>query len=281
MDGNKVRIMSTGSGNTWTSVNTTTPVPGANQWFHVAYVVTPDGVTAYINGQPAGGSTATAMKNTLLAPPTRPLSDFGFGFGHYHMATPEANQFKGRIDDVRIYGRALSQAELQQVIDTASELPDLRVAGGATFAAQGETSTVGTLSGEGYVSGALTVRDRVSPGDADTPAGATLMAEKLTFAPDAAYAWTWSPTAYDMLLAGDLAFEGTGTVDLGRAEGDLINGSFRAVLMTYDTVSGADHLSDWTLVNAGGKGYNATIKAENGEVVLEYESTRGTLIKLR
>ncbi len=84
-----------------------------------------------------------------------------------------------------------------------------------------------------------------------------------------------------MLLAGDLAFEGTGTVDLGRAEGDLINGSFRAVLMTYDTVSGADHLSDWTLVNAGGKGYNATIKAENGEVVLEYESTRGTLIKLR
>ena len=56
---------------------------------------------------------------------------------------------------------------------------------------------------------------------------------------------------------------------------------FRAVLMTYDTVSGADHLSDWTLVNAGGKGYNATIKAENGEVVLEYESTRGTLIKLR
>ena len=72
-----------------------------------------------------------------------------------------------------------------------------------------------------------------------------------------------------------------GTVDLGRAEGDLINGSFRAVLMTYDTVSGADHLSDWTLVNAGGKGYNATIKAENGEVVLEYESTRGTLMWLK
>ena len=179
----------------------------------------------------------------------------------------------GRIDDVRIYGRALSQAELQQVIDTASELPDLRVAGGATFAAQDETSTVGTLSGEGYVSGALTVRDRVSPGDADTPAGATLMAEKLTFAPDAAYAWTWSPTAYDMLLAGDLTFEGTGTVDLGRAEGDLINGSFRgADDLRHGQWCGS--LSDWTLVNAGGKGYNATIKAENGEVVLEYESTR-------
>jgi len=285
MHKDKVRMMSTGtssgSPSVWSSFYTSTTVPGPNQWFHVAYVVTPDGVTAYINGQPAGGSTATAMKNTLLTPPNRPLGDFGFGFGHYHMATPETGQFKGRIDDVRIYGRALSQAELQQVIDTASELPDLRVDGGATFAAQGETSTVGTLSGEGYVSGALTVRDRVSPGDADTPAGATLMAEKLTFAPDAAYAWTWSPTAYDMLLAGDLTFEGTGTVDLGRAEGDLINGSFRAVLMTYDTVSGADHLSDWTLVNAGGKGYNATIKAENGEVVLEYESTRGTLIKLR
>lgn len=34
-------------------------------------------------------------------------------------------------------------------------------------------------------------------------------------------------------------------------------------------------------MNAGGKGYNATIKAENGEVVLEYESTRGTLMWLK
>ena len=183
---------------------------------------------------------------------------------------------------MRVYGRALSQAEVQQVIDTADALPDLRVAGGATLAAQGATNTVRTLSGEGYVSGALTVLDRVSAGDdAGTPAGATLMAEQVTLAPGAVYAWSWSPSAHDMLLTGDLVIGGAGTLDLGRSEGDLINGSFRAVLMTYDTLTGAEYLSGWTLVNAGGKGYNAVIKAENGEVVLEYESTRGTLMWLK
>ncbi|MDD4441682.1 MAG: autotransporter-associated beta strand repeat-containing protein [Kiritimatiellae bacterium] len=282
MNANKVRIMSTGNTTSWTSVDTTGAVPGPNQWFHVAYVITPAGVTAYINGQPAGTSTAAAMKTTLLTPPDRPLGDFGFGFGHYHLATPQSGQFTGRLDDVRVYGRALSQAEVQQVIDTADALPDLRVAGGATLAAQGATNTVRTLSGEGYVSGALTVLDRVSAGDdAGTPAGATLMAEQVTLAPGAVYAWSWSPSAHDMLLTGDLVIGGAGTLDLGRSEGDLINGSFRAVLMTYDTLIGAEHLSGWTLVNAGGKGYNAVIKAENGEVVLEYESTRGTLMWLK
>ena len=71
------------------------------------------------------------MKTTLLCPPDRPLNQYGFGFGHYQLSAPAASQFKGRMDDIRVYGHALAQAEIQQVIDTATALPDLRVAGGA------------------------------------------------------------------------------------------------------------------------------------------------------
>jgi len=282
MNTNKVRFMSTGSTTNWVSFDTTGAVPGANQWFHLAYVVTAGGVNAYINGVPAGSSTLDAMKTTLFCPPDRPLNQYGFGFGHYQLSVPAAAQFTGRLDDVRVYGRALAQTEIQQVIDTAASLPDLRVAGGAIFAPQNDATAVRDLSGEGYVSGALTAYGRVSPGDTtNAPAGATLMADTLTFATNAVYAWSWSPIASDELLARHLTIGGAGVVDLGRAEGDLIYGSFREVLMRYETLTGAENLAQWTLANVGGKGYTATIKAEGNEVVLEFTSTRGTLIKLK
>ncbi len=282
MNTNKVRFMSTGSTTAWTtSFDTTGAVPGANQWFHLAYVVTPGGVNAYINGVPAGSSTAAAMKTTLLCPPDRPLGAYVFGMGHYHLADPQSGQFKGRMDDVRVYGHALAQAEIQQVLDTATALPDLRVAGGAVFAPQG-TSEVRDLSGEGFVSGDLTVRGRVSPGDGtNAVAGAVLQAENLTLGTNAVYRWTWSPAACDELQVNGLTLLGAGAVDLGRAEGDLINGSFRAVLMRYETIVGAENFANWTLINAGGKGFNAVIKAENGEVSLDFASTRGTLMWLK
>ncbi|HNX33163.1 MAG TPA: autotransporter-associated beta strand repeat-containing protein [Kiritimatiellia bacterium] len=282
MNTNKVRFMSTGTNTTsWAMFDTTGAVPGANQWFHLAYVVTPSGVNAYINGVLAGSSTLDAMKTTLLCPPDRPLNQYGFGFGHYQLSAPAASQFKGRMDDVRVYGRALAQAEIQQTINTATALPDLRVAGGAVFAPQG-TNEVRDLSGEGFVSGALTVCGGVSPGDGTNAiAGAVLQAENLTLGTNAVYRWHWSPAASDELQVNGLTIRGAGAVDLGRTEGDLINGSFRAVLMRYETIAGAEYFANWTLINAGGKGFNAVIKAENGEVVLEFASTRGTLMWLK
>jgi len=281
MSSNKVRFMTTGNTTAWVSYDTTAAVPGANQWFHLAYVVTPSGVSAFINGAPAGSSTAAAMKTTLFCPPTRPLTEYGFGFGNYHLASPQADQFKGRLDDVQVYSRALSQDEVQALMATEPVLPNLRVAGGAAFAAQG-VAEVYALSGEGYVSGALTVRHSVAPGDStNAPAGASLTADELTLGTNTVYAWSWSPAANDELVAGTLTIDGAGTVDLGRQEGDLISGAFRAVLMRYESIAGAANLANWTLVNAGGKGYDAVIKAENNEVVLEYASTRGTLLWLK
>ena len=98
---------------------------------------------------------------------------------------------------------------------------------------------------------------------------------------NAVYRWHWSPAASDELQVNGLTIRGAGAVDLGRTEGDLINGSFRAVLMRYETIAGAEYFANWTLINAGGKGFNAVIKAENGEVVLEFASTRGTLMWLK
>ena len=53
------------------------------------------------------------------------------------------------------------------------------------------------------------------------------------------------------------------------------------LLMRFESLTGAANLAGWTLANAGGKGYNAVIKAENNEVVLDYVSTLGTLMWLK
>jgi autotransporter-associated beta strand protein len=277
MNTNKVRLMSTGATTSWSSYDSTLAVPGPNQWVHVALTVTPAGTTFFINGAPAGSSTATAMQNTLLCPPDRPLNLSCFGFGHYHLAAPAAGQFTGRLDDVRVYSRALSQAEVQALIDTAPALPDLRVAAGASFVAQG-ASEVKDLSGEGLVSGALTVRGSVAPGDATNAlAGATLMADDLTFGTNAVYKWTWSPAMSDELLTRNLTIEGAGVVDCGRDENDPL-GSTRSVLMRYDTLTGAANFANWTLTNVGRTGYQAVITAQEGEVVLDFVAIRGTLL---
>lgn len=281
MNFGRVRLMSTGSTTSWASADSTRWISGPNQWSHVAVTVTPDGAAFFIDGVAAGTSTLAALKTTLFTPPDRPLNQYGFGFGNYHLDSPPGSQFTGRLDDVRVYSRALTQAEIQSLIDTASGRPDLRVAGGAALALQGAVEA-GNLSGEGTVAGAVTAYGRVAPGDStNAPAGAALMVDELTFATNAVYAWSWSPAANDELLAKRLTIGGAGVVDLGRQEGQLISGSFRAVLMRYESITGAANLAGWTLANAGGKGYNAVIKAENNEVVLDYVSTLGTLMWLK
>lgn len=281
MNNDKVRFMTTGNTTSWSSYDTTVGLPGSNQWAHVACVVTPNGLTMYINGALAGSSTAASAKTTLFIPPTRPLTQYGFGIGQYHVDTPQSGQFRGRLDDVRVYGAALSQAEVQQLVATAPVLPDLRVAGGASFAAQ-DACEVKTLSGEGYVAGAVTVRERVAPGDADdAAAGAVLMAEDLTLAAGAVYGWDYTPEMNDELLVGRLVIGGACALDFGRDESNPLSGPFQAVLMRYDMIEGAGNFANWTFENAGRKGFDASIAAADGEVVLTFRSTRGTVLWLK
>jgi hypothetical protein len=51
--------------------------------------------------------------------------------------------------------------------------------------------------------------------------------------------------------------------------------------MRYDTIEGAGNFANWTFENAGRKGFDASIAAADGEVVLTFRSTRGTVLWLK
>ncbi|MFM8931176.1 MAG: LamG-like jellyroll fold domain-containing protein, partial [Gemmataceae bacterium] len=105
-----------GDGN-WAWVNSGLTAP-LNTWTHVAMVKTGGSVTVYLNGgTSAGGSQATITGNpATLAPNTRDFRIGGRGNG--------GQPFAGRIDEARVWNRALSQSEVDtqrsQQIDGAS-----------------------------------------------------------------------------------------------------------------------------------------------------------------
>ena len=82
--------------------------------------------------------------------------------------------------------------------------------------------------------------------------------------------------ACDVIHAGTLEIGGAGLVDIRLEEGAL--GSFSQRLMTFDTIIGAENLAGWTVVNGDGNGYVASVRAENGALVVTRVSTRGTVI---
>jgi hypothetical protein len=90
-------------------VVTNTPI-AVNQWTHVAVVydgsAKPDGVTVYVNGRPQGTST----QNDTLKSTTRTEVPLTIG----QRFTTE-KLFGGNIEDVRIYDRKLTAAELDQL----------------------------------------------------------------------------------------------------------------------------------------------------------------------
>lgn len=90
-------------GSTYYSTGTLTE----STWHHVAYVKDGDSGTNfsfYIDGKPAG----TASVGSL----TTPAGDIAIGY----RTETSATEFDGRIDDVRIYNYALSQAQIQKVM---------------------------------------------------------------------------------------------------------------------------------------------------------------------
>ena len=85
---------------------TTTATISPNQWFFVAGTYDGDAVRTYING-------VEKAANTDASGPTNSKSDslrIGSGYPDYPTAW-----FDGKIDDVRIYERALSTEEIQQL----------------------------------------------------------------------------------------------------------------------------------------------------------------------
>ena len=83
-------------------------VPQLNQWTHIVVSCTPSTITAYANGALIDSSTKS---NTSLSNGT----DLGFGHdrGAYYL--------NGSMDDIRLYNRALSLTEAQQLYTNGAQ----------------------------------------------------------------------------------------------------------------------------------------------------------------
>jgi len=82
----------------------------AGNWYHFTAVYSNKNITLYLNGQPAG-----AGKFAYNAGSTTPDKNLSIGVRSYDSRIED--YFEGRIDDVRIYDRALSAEEVQRLFD--------------------------------------------------------------------------------------------------------------------------------------------------------------------
>ncbi|GAH57087.1 unnamed protein product, partial [marine sediment metagenome] len=85
-----------------------------NQWTHVVGTFSDENIIVYKNGVPAPSST---LGTTTIHSNDEPLGIGGEGDGGTSF------NFNGTIDDVRIYDRALSEEEAQELMDLATPDP--------------------------------------------------------------------------------------------------------------------------------------------------------------
>ena len=84
---------------------------GTNQWQFVCGVISGTTVTAYVNGSSAGGTSATVTG-------TRATVTASTRIGKLHDGAPYL--MRGNMDDVRIYNRALTQAEITALYNSGN-----------------------------------------------------------------------------------------------------------------------------------------------------------------
>jgi hypothetical protein len=100
-------------------------------WHHFAMVHNGTSVAVYVDGQPKGSGTANFQLYD---------TKFRIGDGSYEFSYPpplKGGPFKGIIDDVRIYNRALSATEIAQLAGGT-------VSGGAGYVRQAASGSSGT-----------------------------------------------------------------------------------------------------------------------------------------
>jgi len=89
----------------------TTATYNDNQWYHAAMVKAQGQIRLYINGQEVGTATDNSVFN--------PGDTFGIALGildHERIQT-DKRLLQGAIDDVRVYDRPLTQAEIQAIME--------------------------------------------------------------------------------------------------------------------------------------------------------------------
>jgi alpha-tubulin suppressor-like RCC1 family protein len=94
-----------GNGSSWLTTSADASFAyTSNQWFHVAYVVGPNSYTIYANGQQVG-SGSFPSSTPLLYDNAHPIT-----IGAW---TPANTLFNGKLDEVRVWSVARSQAQIQ------------------------------------------------------------------------------------------------------------------------------------------------------------------------
>ena len=99
-------------GGTWVNTAGTAPPPlAAGQWYHIACTYDDDGngYVLYVNG-------IAVNSRAGIAPPQTDTDNISIG----SLFTGTSDFFDGRIDDVRVYNRALSAAEIDALYDWGS-----------------------------------------------------------------------------------------------------------------------------------------------------------------
>ena len=98
----------------WTYLDTATTVP-LHTWTHVAATYNGTTLTIFLNG-------AVSVNKTEVRPPcTTNRRLLTIGAKKSEEDTPAEAFFSGILDEVRIYSRALSQAEIQEVMQASRE----------------------------------------------------------------------------------------------------------------------------------------------------------------
>jgi hypothetical protein len=159
-----------------TSVFSGDPVP-LNIWTHVAVTINGDLTSFYLNGQLSG-----ATNQDRGNPIDNPAVDVCIGREQYAGSLPAGRWFfNGKLDDVRIYQRALSQAEIQSVMADSVNL--------APSFTSNPINKPSAVAGQGYSSSIAS--DAIDPNPGDT----------LTFSKLSGPAW--------LNVAGNGALSGT------------------------------------------------------------------------
>ena len=96
-----------------------------NTWQHFTAIITNNSVKTYLNGTPLNGSLSYYAGR---AGPYLMQSNYGLQIGLGH----PAQWFKGSLDELRIYNRALSAADVQALYNEPNSAPDAPTIGIAT-----------------------------------------------------------------------------------------------------------------------------------------------------
>lgn len=142
-----------GDGSSWLTTSADASFSySAGEWIHVMYVVTPSGYTIYANGNQVGANSFSGTPLLYNSSNDLTIGAVGPSSGEY---------FNGSIDDVRIYGRAITPEEVDAIYNSSQVVAtsiNQNLVGQWDFSGNGHDNT--PYSHNATVNGATLTTDR-------------------------------------------------------------------------------------------------------------------------